>query len=320
MDQGLFSLGRRQLKGHPTARQCLWGGFGGDGARPFTEGYGRELAPEVPVSAVLGQNQRIIESQVGRDLKDHLVQPFLVKSKSCGGELGAPEVRGANKETSMEHLKGNKEYSTRKVTWPTAQMKCHYTNAHSMGNKQEELEATVLLESYDLVAITETWWDESHDWSMAIDGYRLFRRDRRGRRGGGVAFYIKKWIGCEELSLKNSHEQVESLWVRIRDQGNKGNLVVGVYYRTPNQGEPIDEAFFLQLQEASHLQALVLLGDFNHFDICWKSSMASCRQYGRLLECFKDNFLTQVIDTPTRGDAILDLMVTNTSELTSAHW
>ena len=89
--------------------------------------------------------------------------------------------------------------------------------------------------------------------------------------------------------------------------------MVGVYYRLPNQGEPIDEAFLLQLQEASHSQALVLLGDFNHPDICWKSSMASCRQSRRLLECFEDNFLSQVIDSPTRGDAILDLLVTSTS-------
>jgi len=96
-------------------------------------------------------------------------------------------------------------------------MKCLYTNAHSMGSKQEELEATVLLESYDLVAITETRWDESHDWIVAINGYRLFRMDRRGRRGRGVARYIKKWLDCDELSLKNSHNQVESLWVRIRD-------------------------------------------------------------------------------------------------------
>ena len=36
----------------------------------------------------------------------------------------------------------------------------------------------MLLESYDLVAITEIWWDEPHDWSAAIDGYKLFRRDR----------------------------------------------------------------------------------------------------------------------------------------------
>jgi len=51
-----------------------------------------------------------------------------------------------------------------KATLLTAQLKCLYTNAHSMGNKQEELEATVLLESYDPIAITQTWWDKSHDW------------------------------------------------------------------------------------------------------------------------------------------------------------
>ena len=91
----------------------------------------------------------------------------------------------------MKYLKGIKECSSKKVTWLTAQLECLYTNAHSTGNKQEELEATMLLESYNLVAIIETWWDESHDWSAAIGGYKLFRRDRQGRRGGQVALYVK---------------------------------------------------------------------------------------------------------------------------------
>ena len=38
----------------------------------------------------------------------------------------------------------------------TAQLKCFYTNARSMGNKQEEVEAIVQQDGYDLVAITET--------------------------------------------------------------------------------------------------------------------------------------------------------------------
>ena len=36
------------------------------------------------------------------------------------------------------------------------QLKCTYTNARSMSNKQEELEAIVSQANYDLVAITET--------------------------------------------------------------------------------------------------------------------------------------------------------------------
>jgi len=58
----------------------------------------------------------------------------------------------------------------------TAQLKHIYTNAHSMDNKQEELKAIVQQDSHDTVAITEMWWDDSHDWSAAMDGYKLFRR------------------------------------------------------------------------------------------------------------------------------------------------
>jgi len=93
--------------------------------------------------------------------------------------------------------------------------------------------------------------------------------------------------------------------------------VAGVYCRPPNQGEPTDEAFFLQLQEASCSQALVLLEDFNHPNICWKSSTASCRQSRRLLECIEDNLLSQVIDSPSTVGWTLDLLVTNTRELIS---
>ena len=64
----------------------------------------------------------------------------------------------------------------------TAQLKCVYTNARSTGNKQEELEAIIQQDGYDLVAITETWWDNSHDWHAVIDGYRLFRKEANNER------------------------------------------------------------------------------------------------------------------------------------------
>jgi len=184
-----------------------------------------------------------------------------------------------------------------------------------MDNKQEELEATKLLESCNLVAISETWWNESRDWSTAIQGYRLFRRDRRGTRSRGVALCEKKWTEYEELSPKNSHEQAESLWGRIRDRGIKGNLEVDVYYRLPNQGEHADKDFLLHLQEASRSQALNLLGNFDHINICWKSNAVICRQSRRLLECIEENFLSWIIDSPIRGNAIPNLLVVNASEL-----
>ena len=115
----------------------------------------------------------------------------------------------------------------------------------------------------------------------------------------GVALYVRKWIDCEELCLRNSHDQVESLWVKIKDRSSKGHLVAGVCYRPPDQGDPVDEAFLLQLQKVLCSWAVVLMGDFNHPDICWDSGMAGGRQFGRFLESVEDNFLVQVIDGPT---------------------
>ena len=57
---------------------------------------------------------------------------------------------------------------------------------YSMGNKQEELEATKQQVEYDLVATPY----HSRDWSAAMNGYELFRRDRQRRRGSGEALYV----------------------------------------------------------------------------------------------------------------------------------
>ena len=92
----------------------------------------------------------------------------------------------------MKHLKGIKGCSSKKMTQMTAQLKCLYTNACNTSNKQEELESIVQQENYDVVAITETWWDDSHNWSAAMNGYELFRRDRQSRRGCGVALYVRE--------------------------------------------------------------------------------------------------------------------------------
>lgn len=159
-----------------------------------------------------------------------------------------------------------------------------------MSNKQEELEAIIQLESYNLITITEMWWDEMHKQSISVDSCKQFKRYRQGWRGKNIALYIKKWIDATELSLKSNYEQVESLWVRMRGQANKGNLMVGVYYKPPDQGEDVDKMFLLQLQNASCLQAVILLEDLNHPDICWKYSTENCKQPSRLLKRVKDCF------------------------------
>ena len=93
--------------------------------------------------------------------------------KSYDDETGTAEATAeSSRETQGKHFKGN-----------TSKLKCLYTNAHSLGNKQEELKATVLLENHDVVAVTETWRDDSHGWNVAIDGLQTVQNGGARKEG-----------------------------------------------------------------------------------------------------------------------------------------
>ncbi|CAM4574228.1 unnamed protein product [Lepidochelys olivacea] len=172
----------------------------------------------------------------------------------------------------------------------------------------------ILSRNYDVTGITETCWDNSHDWSTVMDDYKLFRKDRQGRKGGGVALYVREQYDCSELRYETA-EKPECLWIKFRSVNNKSDVVVGVCYRPPDQGDEVDEAFFQQLAEATRSHALVLMGNFNPPDISWESTTAVHRQSRKFLENVGDNFLVQVLEEPTRGRAFLNLLLTNREDL-----
>lgn len=60
------------------------------------------------------------------------------------------------------------------------------------------------------------------------------------------------------------------LWLRIKWHINIGDTVVDVDYRLSNKEEEVNETFYRQLEAASILHALVLMGDFEQPSICWE--------------------------------------------------
>lgn len=66
-----------------------------------------------------------------------------------------------------------------------------------------------------------------------MDGYRVFRKGRQGRRGGEAVPYLIEGLGCIEFAIGSGI--VESLWVRIRVQGNKVDVIVEVYCKPHSQ-------------------------------------------------------------------------------------
>jgi len=92
-----------------------------------------------------------------------------------------------------------------------------------------------------------------------------------------VALYVRECFNCIELN--NCDDKVECLRVRMREKANKADILLAVCYRAPNQDEEVEEAYYKRLAQAS--LALVLVGDFNLPDVCWKHNTAEKKQSRR---------------------------------------
>jgi len=105
-------------------------------------------------------------------------------------------------------------------------------------------------------------------------------------------------------------EKIESLWVRIKGRAGTGDIVVGVCYRPLDQEDQVDKTFYRQMGSASCSLVLVLMGYFNHANICWRDNTAGHKQSRRFVEGVDGNFLLQVTQEPMKRRAMLDLVLT----------
>lgn len=92
---------------------------------------------------------------------------------------------------------------------------------------------------------------------------------------------------------------------------------MGVCYRLPDWENRVDETLYKQIGAVSHSQNMVLIGDFNHPDICWMDNTAVHQKSKSFLECVGDNFLLQVVQEPTRKGGMLDHVPTKEEGLVS---
>ena len=82
------------------------------------------------------------------------------------------------------------------------EIKCVCLNARSIISKKDELNIMVD-DLKPLIGITESWAKiDITDAELGLGGYAMFRKDRMGRRGGGVLLYIKDTIPAYEVQLQ----------------------------------------------------------------------------------------------------------------------
>ena len=153
--------------------------------------------------------------------------------------------------------------------------------------------------------ITETWLNENiDDYAVQIPGYSLIRRDRNYRSGGGVCAYIKSQIPFKILTCLQD-VRFETLWLYLRPHKLFrcfSCLVVCIVYHPPSSdNNALIEHLTTKLDVAFSMHpnaGIILAGDFNRCPV------------STILRHFT---LKQIVKQPTRGNAILDLILTNMS-------
>lgn len=171
------------------------------------------------------------------------------------------------------------------------------------------------------MAITESWLKSYiSDAQISIKNYNSFRADRPKRTGGGCLLYVhSNLIVTNESSYSDNYNSLVMCSI------DSMNAFVAVIYRPPDSSIESFRNLLAKLQE--HMDTLTkdertpdiyILGDFNLPGIDWEYCTQSQSEHSNsqgagntLLEFMDYNFLTQMIQEPTRGENTLDLVLTN---------
>ena len=196
--------------------------------------------------------------------------------------------------------------------------------------------ADLLAEKNQLfMAVTETWLSNHKDGELQIDGYKLFRADRkrvkrtsRGRFSGGVGCYVRLDLACTmETVINCSNGVVELLCLYSKVH----NMYIAVVYRQPDDrvgNHRSTETEFLPIMDklSESLSSLpnptpniFFCGDFNLPHATWSDetiSTSGSTSEKIMIEKVKklqtDHFLEQFVTSPTHVDGgMLDLVFCN---------
>ena len=97
---------------------------------------------------------------------------------------------------SLHHLPTPNEFSCRQG------LGFLHVNARSLVPKLDVFKTWFLVAKPDIVVVSETWLKPSvTDTVIHIDGYNVFRADRKGR-AGGVAIYTAEKLQCSVLQFQ----------------------------------------------------------------------------------------------------------------------
>jgi hypothetical protein len=204
---------------------------------------------------------------------------------------------------------------------------CH-ANVRSVlvENKLDDLVLRAVHEDYAIMALSETWLDDSiANERLKIDGYEMERNDRN-RQGGGVAFYVRNDIGyklCHDLGS----DLFEVLWIKVFVPG--GFVMFGVLYIPPELGANDIREFMDYLERSidainqSSALSIIITGDFNAKSNQWYDGQGNNVLGIKLFDFVAQYNMVQLVSEPTRVKdntlSLIDLIITDSPARVTDH-
>ena len=89
-------------------------------------------------------------------------------------------------------------------------------NSQSICNKMDEFRITFKDSKATIIIVSETWCNSKvSDSFLKLPGYKLIRHDRKGKRGGGLAIYIKENIKFTVIEKSDRNCKTEYVLLEI---------------------------------------------------------------------------------------------------------
>jgi hypothetical protein len=168
----------------------------------------------------------------------------------------------------------------------------------------------------EIVCLNETFLNRSIE-DVELEGYSVVaRRDRKdGRQGGEVLMFARRDV-ANHITLIEESQTAERVWLIIHAE--TGPYLMCLWYRPPDPGEvaSIDSLVTEFGNHCAEALGTIILGDMNVHHTRWLRHSARTSTEGVALKDFCDaSGLRQVVRAPTRGDHLLDLVLTDTDDL-----
>ena len=108
--------------------------------------------------------------------------------------------------------------------------------------------------------------------------------------------------------IKEGINVEDSVWGEIRDCKNS-KILVGCFYRAPGGKEEEEGGVHEEFKRTCGKGRLLVMGEFNLPGIDWEQGNGRADE--DFLDLIQGCFLSQFVDKPMRGSAVLDLLLSN---------